>query len=84
VLESLLRLAADSGTESIGALARQLGVNPELVGRMLEELEERGYLQAVVRGCSISCERCSLRTACPDRKQPRVWMLTRKGKRLLG
>lgn len=50
---------------------------------MLGELAERGYLQAVVRGCSISCKRCSVRTACPDRNQ-RVWMLTPKGERLLG
>lgn len=84
MLERLLRLAADKGTGSNRALARQLEVSPELVERMLEELAERGYLQAVVRGCSISCKHCPLRRACLDRNQPRVWMLTPKGERLLG
>jgi DNA-binding transcriptional MocR family regulator len=83
VLERLLRLAANRGTGSSRALARQLKVSSKLVERMLEELAERGYLQAVVQGCSISCKRCSLRTACPDRHEPRVWMLTPKGERLL-
>lgn len=79
MLKDVLRLAVAWSTISSEDLARALGTSPELVRLVLEELVRRGYLQAVVPGCSIACERCPLHDACLYRRQPRVWMLTRKG-----
>jgi hypothetical protein len=79
MLKTILRLAAELGTIRCKELARALDASPELVGLALAELARRDYLQAVVPGCSNACEHCPLRAACHYRRQPRVWMLTRKG-----
>ena len=79
MLREVLRLAVERGTTRSEELARALDTSPELVREALAELVRRNYLQAVVPGCSTACERCPLRATCLYRRQPRVWMLTRKG-----
>ena len=83
MLRQILRLAAGRGSMDIKALAVELGISPAMVEQMLEQLQQQGYLQSVVRGCSTPCERCPLRSACLYRRQPRVWSLTAKGEALL-
>ena len=79
MLETLLRLAAGKGTANTSELAHELDVTPALVREMLEEMTQRGYLEAVVSNCSTPCERCPLHAACAYHNQPRIWSLTRKG-----
>jgi len=83
MLRTLLQLAAGLDTSQTAALAHTLGISFGQVRQMLEHLERLGYLEEVVPGCAQPCERCPLRSACLFRRQPRVWMLTHKGKRLL-
>jgi hypothetical protein len=79
MLREVLRLAVERGTTRIEELAPALHTSPDLVRLALAELVRRDYLQAVVPGCSTTCEHCPLRVACVYRRQPRVWMLTCKG-----
>jgi predicted ArsR family transcriptional regulator len=79
----MLRLAAGRGTERSSMLARELGVSPELTRQMLDELARLGYVQTVVPGCSQPCEGCPLRTMCLYHRQPRIWVITAKGEKLL-
>jgi predicted ArsR family transcriptional regulator len=83
MLEKLLRLAAETGTARASEFAQALGLSPPLIRSMLDMLTEWGYLKAVVPECSTPCEQCPLHAACLFRSQPRVWALTRKGKRFL-
>jgi DNA-binding MarR family transcriptional regulator len=71
------------GTARSSELAQALGVSPALTQQMLEVLEREGYLNSVVHGCSIPCERCPLHAACMFPNQPRIWVLTEKGEKLL-
>lgn len=83
MLRKLLRLATEQGTNELTSLANALDVSPRLIREMLEEIEWRGYLEAIVPGREQACERCPLRAACLYRNRPRVWMLTRKGEQSL-
>lgn len=83
MLKELLRLAVRDGTQRPAQLARELEITPELATEMLEQLECQGYLQAVVPGCSTPCEGCPDDTLCLIRNNPRVWIVTEKGERLL-
>lgn len=51
--------------------------------QLLEELTREGYLESVIEGCSVPCERCPPRAACLFRNQAHIWVLTKKGKQLL-
>jgi predicted transcriptional regulator len=79
MLKEVLRLAVERGSVRSGELARTLDTSLELVNLALTELVHRGYLQAMVPGCSTVCQHCPLRAACLYRRQSRVWALTRKG-----
>lgn len=79
----MLRLAAGESTETSAALGRELGVRPELIQQMLDELTRLGYVDAVVPGCSKPCERCPLQSMCLYRRQPRIWVLTDRGEQFL-
>ena len=79
MLKKILRLVAALGTIRCEELARLLHTSPEIVRVALAELTRRGYLQTVAPGCAGACEHCPLRAACLYCRQPRVWMLTRKG-----
>lgn len=84
MLKQMLRLISVQGTARSTELANELGVSPALVREMLEKLAQQGYLETVAPGCSKSCKRCPLRTACHFRHQPQIWALTRKGRQALG
>ena len=83
MIKKLLRLAAAMGTARGAELAQLLDVTPAIVQQMLETLEQEGYLNSVVQGCSVPCERCPLHPACRFTNRPRIWVLTKKGERLL-
>lgn len=83
MLETLLRMIASKGTECSFVLARRLGVSHALMENMIDDLVQQGYLEAVVGGCSVPCERCPEHTACLFRGQARIWALTPKGASLL-
>jgi hypothetical protein len=83
MLRDLLRLIAVRGATRSDDLARDLNVSPDLLRLALEELVRRDYLRAVALGCSMACEPCPLRAACLSRRQPRVWILTPEGEKLL-
>lgn len=78
MLCKILRLTAERGGIRCKDLARALDTSPDIVRLALADLVRRDYLQAVP-GCSCVCENCLLRAACHYRRQPQVWMLTRKG-----
>lgn len=83
MIKKLLRLAAAMGTARSDELAQALGVSPEIAQQMLDLLEREGYLNSVVQGCSVPCERCPLHPACLFSNEARIWVLTEKGERLL-
>jgi predicted ArsR family transcriptional regulator len=83
VLKKLLRRVAGQGTESSATLARELGIRPEIVRPMLDELTRLGYIHAVVPGCSKPCEGCPFHSMCLYHRQPRIWLLTEKGEAYL-
>ena len=83
MLRKLLRLAASMGTARTSEIADSLGVSPALAEQLLEELTRKGYLEPVVEGCSVPCERCPLSVACLFRNQAHIWVLTKKGEQLL-
>ena len=84
MLRTILRLIAEAGSIRCEELARALDTSPELVRLALADLVRRDYLQAVQSGCSTACERCPISTGCHYRRQPQVWMLTRKGAASVG
>lgn len=83
MLRKLLRLAVGMGTARSSELAQALGVSPALAQQMLMVLERQGYLNSVVQDCSIPCEGCPLEAQCLFGNQHRIWMLTKKGEKLL-
>jgi hypothetical protein len=83
MLRQLLRLTRDRSTIEMGVLARDLGVSIDGVAQMIRQLEQFGYLERAVPGCSQSCERCSNQPACPSNHTPRLWRITDKGERCL-
>ncbi|HEY7320377.1 MAG TPA: helix-turn-helix domain-containing protein [Candidatus Binatia bacterium] len=83
MLRELLRLTAGMGTARTTELAQALGVNRALAQQMLETLEREGYLKSVVQGCALPCESCPQEVECLFCNQPRIWILTEKGQKLL-
>jgi hypothetical protein len=83
MLRRLLQLAAGMDTTDTVALARALDMTPERLRQMLEALQKLGFVEEIVPGCDVPCERCPLRAACLFRLRPRVWILTRRGERAL-
>lgn len=77
MLERLLAQITSKGAVSLAELAGELDTSPEMVALMLEDLERRGYLQAV-QGCATgSCAGCSLPKGC----QPvRLWTVGKRWK----
>ena len=83
MLRRLLDSASGKGSESVDALSRELGVSSNLTLIMLDELCRLGYLRAVVPGCTVACEACTLHPDCLIQNQPRIWTLTEAGERYL-
>ena len=78
MLQRLLDLVAEGGLRSYADLARELGVSEELVGQMIEDLAQRGYLRPVAGDCESRCTGCSLAKTCAIGGPARVWALTEK------
>lgn len=83
ILKRLLRRVGGSEVGGISELARELGTSPVLVEQMIATLTQVGYLEAVVPGCATPCERCPVHTMCLYRRQPRVWIVTEKGRQFV-
>lgn len=81
MLLRLLRLLAAGHGVDARRLARDLGVPPDLVVVMLEDLARRSLLRA---GCpAAQCEGCPWRLK-PTDFTPAFWALTPEGERLAG
>jgi hypothetical protein len=50
-----------------------LGVGAALAQQTVEVLERAGYLNSVVQGCLVPCQRCPLHAACLSSNGPRIW-----------
>ena len=83
MLRKLLRLARDRSTIDMGALARELGVSIDEVRQMVQVLEQLGYVERTVLGCTQPCERCSFQPTCPSSHAPQLWHVTSKGEKCL-
>jgi DNA-binding MarR family transcriptional regulator len=81
----LLQLVSYGGIRSTAELGRRLGVSPELVKMMTEDLRRRGYLDAVSGGeCETTgCTSCDIASSCKmpgaEERLP-LMVLTEKGK----
>lgn len=78
MLEQILAIINQNGTISPAALAARLGVSPQMVELMLEDLERRGYLRSISQDAACAGETCS---GCPVAdagcgSKPRIWQLT--------
>jgi predicted ArsR family transcriptional regulator len=81
MLEKLLQLIASGGTHNLSELARELGVDQELLRQMIEDLARWGYLRPVADACQGRCAGCPLVETCAVGGPTRVWALTKKGQR---
>ena len=73
MLRRLYELVAQGKPWSTSELALELGVSPELVTLMLEDLARRGLLRAVEGGCDLGCGSCSRAGQCVIGPAHRVW-----------
>ncbi len=88
MLKTILQKMVDHDFYNLADLARQLGISEDLLGRMLEDLAQKGYLTPL--GASDgenrqSCGGCSAHkscSACSIGRQPSFtgWTLTAKGR----
>jgi DeoR/GlpR family transcriptional regulator of sugar metabolism len=83
MLRKLLRLTRDRSTIDNAALARDLGVSIDGVRQMIQQLEQLGYLERTVLGCTQPCQHCSLQPTCPSSHASRLWHITDKGEKSL-
>ena len=80
MLEQVLAIIEKSGTISPVALAARLGVSPQMVDLMLEDLERRGYLHSISQDAACAGAACS---GCPVAdtgcgSKPRIWQLDQR------
>ncbi len=83
MLERLLDLLSNGEIQSMGQLAREIGVSEALIEQMLEDLERMGYVRAVrLSGCSGDCTHCGTQTSCTTpcayTGSGRIWARTEK------
>lgn len=76
MLRKLYGLVAQGKPWSTSELAQELGIPPQLVTTMLEDLVRRGLLQDVAKGCGVSCDSCSQAGRCAIGSPERVWSLS--------
>ena len=79
----LQQLDRGGGIQSVDDLAQTLGVSPQLLRTMLDDLTRRGYLQPLVTGCTQPCISCPLSGYCQLKARQNIWSLTEKGRRAL-
>ena len=79
MLQRLLALIQKGQVQSQWALARELGVSPELVSQMAAQLTSQGYLQeAGTCVCDSAKSGCA---GCAGAVSIKGWAITDKGRR---
>ena len=75
MLEKLLEEIRRGGTLETGALAKKLGITPQMVQVLLEHLQRTGHISPY-QGCSGACQACGEHAGCktdPGPGTPRLW-----------
>ena len=82
----LLNLVAGArGVVTLQEMARELDVGKGLVDAMIADAVRLGYLAPVEGNCAhLPCSDCLMETSCGATRPSGYWLLTDKGKRLLG
>lgn len=75
MMERLLGILRQGGTQTMESLARQLGVTPGLVEAMLADLERRGYV-AQAGDCGEGCSGCDLAQGCSKQGGQKLWTVS--------
>ena len=83
MLQQMLDLIRKGQVGTQGQLAQQLGVSEAMVSQMIEQLAAQGYLEEATM-CVEGCQGCSLKAACGNDRELRLWSLTEKGARATG
>jgi len=78
MLERLLALLREGGTQRVTDLAATLDETPEMIIAMLEGLEDMGYLRQAGEGCDTTCTACPMACYCAANTGERAWILTDK------
>lgn len=81
MLEQLLRALAGGSPLHLDELAAKLGVTPQLVTAMLEDLERMGYVKTLTASCDTACAGCAYHGLCQLVGGGRIWTLTEAGQR---
>lgn len=81
MLEQLLRELAAGSPLHLDELAARLGVTPQLLTAMLEDLERMGYVKAIRASCDSACTGCAYHGLCQLVGGGRIWTLTKAGER---
>jgi len=74
MLEQVLNLLREDGTKSMRELSKKLGITPNLVLFMLEDLEKRGFIRKINFRSNSPCTKCPLSDLCQGNKDQRVWV----------
>jgi predicted ArsR family transcriptional regulator len=80
MLQRILELAAQGGVRSQTMLAKELGVSDVLIGQMIDELAQMGYLVRATDDCGNLCGGCPRAMTCTVGGAARIWALTEKGR----
>lgn len=83
ILQRLLERIASSELCTKESLATELGVSPDIIDDMLEQLKALELLSEVESGCSCYCNSCEIKPLCHATHNGRIWMLTETGKKQL-
>jgi Mn-dependent DtxR family transcriptional regulator len=75
MLERLLAILREDGTQRVAELADKLEVTPELVLAMLESLENMGYLRRIEKECIETCTDCPIACSCAANMGEKAWIL---------
>jgi hypothetical protein len=75
MLKEILARLADGRSWTIETLAQELGVTPELLMAMIDQLVRQGYLKPVGDACGGGCTSCSLAQGCIKGIGSKLWTL---------
>jgi predicted ArsR family transcriptional regulator len=82
MLNKLLALLNEGGTQRVSDLAQELGTTAELVEAMLEDLERMGYIKSVNGSCSDKCATCPMADSCAaGAGGEQIWTLVDRSKK---
>ena len=81
MLKELLKTLAEGQALNAVQVARQLDVTQGLVVQMLEDLEQRGYVEHLQLGCDAGkCSGCAQAASCQTLPKLSGWTLMDKGR----